>query len=130
MTDQDCRDTIARQWFQKAEDSFAEAVLLLREDRLVGCINRMYYSAFYAASAVIAKEGKTYGKHSAVRASLHRDFVKTNRLPQSSGKVYDKLFEDRQEGDYAPRTSFEREDVELLIGETRELLDSLKVLVD
>ena len=128
MTDQDYRDTIARGWLGKAEDAFASAEILLREQRLVGCVNRLYYAAFYAVSAALAKEGREYGKHSAVRAAFHRDYVKTARIPKDFGKTYDELFDDRQEGDYRPQTSFDRENLEQLLAETRKLLDSLQSL--
>ena len=126
MTDQDCRGIIARGWLEKAEESFAEATILFDAKRLIGCVNRLYYSAFYAVSAALALEGKEYGKHTAVRASLHRDFVKTGKVPRSLGKAYDELFEDRQEGDYSPCTSFNQEDISRLILETRSLIDLFK----
>jgi uncharacterized protein (UPF0332 family) len=129
MTDQNYRNIIARGWIQKAEDSFAEANILFDGKRMVGCINRLYYSAFYAVSAALAEEGKEYGKHTAVRSSLHRDFVKIGKVPLSVGKTFDELFDDRQEGDYKPSTSFKEEDISRLLSETRDLIDRFKKLI-
>jgi uncharacterized protein len=129
MTDQDCRNVIAHGWLDKAENSFAEAEILLREKHLVGCVNRLYYAAFYAVSAACAKDGKEYGKHSAVRASLHREFVNTGKVPRTCGITYDELFDDRQQGDYSPQTSFVQEDVARLLVETRTFLDYFILLV-
>jgi uncharacterized protein (UPF0332 family) len=89
----------------------------------------LYYAVFYAVSAVLANEGHEYGKHSAVRAALHRDFVKTNRVPVSCSETYDELFEDRQAGDYTPETFFALNDVSRLSIETRKFIDSFKALL-
>jgi hypothetical protein len=129
MTDQNYRDDISNTWVEKAEDAYAEAAVLFREKYLIGCVNRLYYSVFYAVSAAMAKEGKEYGKHSAVRASLHRDYVKTGRIPLDCGKTYDKLFEDRQQGDYTPSTSFEVKDIGLLLDGARAIIDAFKAIV-
>lgn len=129
MTDQELLATISRGWLEKAEDSYAEAILLFGGKRFVGCVNRLYYSVFYAVSAVLALERKEYGKHSAVRAALHRDFVKPGRVPISIGKTYDELFFDRQEGDYTPRTSFDENDIQRLLSEGRVFIDFFKGLI-
>ena len=61
-----------------------------------------------------------YGRHSAVRASLHRDFIKTGIASEEMGKLFDRLFYDRQKADYAAFTSFDpgivREEIEQFEG--------------
>jgi len=130
MTDQDFRDIIAKGWFEKAEDAYGTAEVLLRERRLIACVNRMYYAAFYAVSAILAKRGNEYGRHTAVRASLHRDFVKAGIVPKECGRTFDELFDDRQKGDYTPKTSFSEEEVFRLLKATRSFLDCFKSLLD
>jgi uncharacterized protein (UPF0332 family) len=129
MTDQDCRNIISRDWMEKSEATLNAAEILLREKMLVACVNRLYYAAFYAVSAALAKAGREYGKHTAVRAALHRDYVKSGQIPFNCGKTYDRLFDDRQEGDYAPKTSFKEEEIEQLLKETRTFLDLFKKII-
>ncbi|MBN1309112.1 MAG: HEPN domain-containing protein [Chitinispirillaceae bacterium] len=129
MTDQDYRNIIAHDWMEKSESALNAAEILLREHMLVACVNRLYYAAFYAVSAALAKAGREYGRHTAVRAALHRDYVKTALIPFDFGKTYDRLFDDRQEGDYAPKTSFKEEEIERLLEETRGFLDCFKRLI-
>ena len=38
--------------------------------------SRAYYAAFYAVSALLALGGRTFKKHSALEAAVHRDLVK------------------------------------------------------
>lgn len=130
MTDDTYPKIIARQWIRKAETALRTAEVLFREQLLVGCVNRMYYAAFYAVSAALAGAGKSYGKHTAVRAALHRDFVKSGIVPPACGKTYNRLFDDRQEGDYTPRTSFSKDETLELLNQTREFLDYFKKIVE
>ena len=74
--------------------------VLVDHHQYVACVNRLYYAAFYAFGAVLAQRGLSYGKHSTVRASMHRDFVKVGLLPSDSGMIYNRLFEWRQKADY------------------------------
>ena len=75
----------------------AEAVSTLDPD---SAASRAYYAAFYAVSARFVLEGKTFRKHSAVEAAVHRDLVKTGIWPTELGQGYSKLSETRSVGDY------------------------------
>ena len=129
MTDQENRSILAKSWMAKADEAFHAAECLLQERSLTGCVNRLYYAVFYAVSAVMANEGQEYGKHSAVRAALHRDFVKNHRIPVACSETYDELFEDRQAGDYTPETFFAFDDVTRLSVETRKFIYCFKALL-
>ena len=84
----------------KSNEANESATVLLERRQYAGCINRLYYAAFYALSAALAKRGLSYGKHAAVRASMHRDFVKIGLLSAEAGMIYNRLFEWRQKADY------------------------------
>ena len=62
--------------------------------------SRAYYAAFYAVSAYFALEGKTFTRHSAVEAAVHRDLVKAGVWPSELGTKYSRLAELRRRGDY------------------------------
>ena len=62
--------------------------------------SRAYYAAFYAVSALFALEDKEFGKHSQVRAAVHRDLVKAGRWPTERGEDYSFLLRLRETGDY------------------------------
>ncbi|MBD3321117.1 MAG: HEPN domain-containing protein [Chitinivibrionales bacterium] len=130
MTEGDYHAIIARQWMGKSRTALKTADVLFKEKLLVGCVNRLYYAVFYAVSAALAKQGKEYGKHTAIRAALHRDFVKPGLVPASCSKIYNRLFNDRQEGDYKPETTFKEDEIEELIDQTRQFLDLFQQLVE
>jgi len=78
----------------------AEYIMSISPD---AAASRAYYAAFYAVSALLALEGKSYKKHSAVESAVHRDLVKTGRWPESLGSDYSVLFDLRDKGDYGGR---------------------------
>lgn len=68
-------------------------------------------------------------KHSGVRATFHREFVKTSVLESRWGRFYDRLFEDRQEGDYIAFTEFAHEYVKDCITQCHEFHSVLHPLI-
>jgi hypothetical protein len=64
------------------------------------CASRAYYAAFYAVSALFAREDREFARHTAVRAAVHRDLVKEGRWSVSAGQDYSFLYQLRQTGDY------------------------------
>ena len=99
MSDQ-ATTILSQHWLDKSYEANESAAVLLEHRHYAACVNRLYYAAFYALSAALAKRGLSYGKHSAVRASMHRDFVKTGLLSAEAGMIYNRLFEWRQKADY------------------------------
>jgi uncharacterized protein (UPF0332 family) len=92
-------------------------------------MNRVYYAAFYAVSAALLDRRSSFKKHSGVRAAFHREFIKSGLMETAWGKFYDRLFEDRQEGDYLELVEFERDYVEAQLAQCREFHAHLRPLI-
>jgi uncharacterized protein (UPF0332 family) len=76
--------------------------------------------------AVLIKAGKTFRKHSEVRAILHRDYVKGKKLAVEWGKHYDWLFDNRQKADYRPLVDFDDDQVREIIEKSEGFLGVMK----
>jgi uncharacterized protein (UPF0332 family) len=87
-------------WWEKAESSLESARLEFEAGAYDFTINRLYYTAFYGVSAVLLEGKISFKKHSGVRAYFYREFIKERLIEVKWCRYYDKLFEDRQEGDY------------------------------
>jgi uncharacterized protein (UPF0332 family) len=129
MSDQQQRAEVIRYWWSLAEESLASARRELEVGVLQFAANRLYYCAFYAASAALLERQMQFTKHSGVRAAFHREFIKTRLLGVKWGKLYDQLFEDRQEADYVALTSFDRAYIESQLRGCAQLLEVLRPLV-
>jgi uncharacterized protein (UPF0332 family) len=63
-------------------------------------VSQAYYAAFYAVSARFALQDKSFSKHTALEAAVHRDLVKTGLWPVELGRHYSELLEQRWGSDY------------------------------
>lgn len=94
-------------WLEKASDALASAKLESAEGHLCFAVNRLYYACFYAVTALLLASGKQFARHSAVISEFNRTFVKTGKVDVAWSRLYQKLFDDRQESDYIPTAKFE-----------------------
>lgn len=120
---------LVQYWQDKSSEAFESATVLIEHHQYAACVNRLYYAAFYVFGAVLAQRGLSYGKHSAVRASMHRDFVKAGLLSSDSGMIYNRLFEWRQKADYEVLLKVDETMARDLYRQTERLLADLVKLI-
>jgi len=94
------QDNLIQYRLDRAQETYDEAVLMKREKHWNTCANRLYYSCFYAVLALLEKHGFSSSKHSGVKSFFNQHFVKTSKISKEQGKLYNNLFDARQEGDY------------------------------
>ncbi|MCK4625682.1 MAG: HEPN domain-containing protein [Phycisphaerae bacterium] len=87
--------------------------------------SRAYYAAFYAVSALFALEGKTFKKHSAVQAAVHRDLVKPGLWREHLGEGYTQLMKLRYTGDYGVGQHIMPEDAEEAVTTAAKILRAI-----
>jgi uncharacterized protein (UPF0332 family) len=92
-------------------------------------VNRLYYACFYGISALLVRDGLSSSKHAGVRSLFNRQYVKSGKIPKDLARIYNDLFERRQEGDYIDFVSFGESQVLPWIPETEELLSYVTKLV-
>ena len=89
----------ARREKQRASRALQTAAMLVTTDP-ESAVSRAYYAAFHAVTAVFALHGRSFTKHSTLRAAVHKDLVKTGEWSVELGKDYDLVISLRQTGDY------------------------------
>ena len=129
MINQEKRTAVVRYWLEKAEESMASARREFEADSLSFAMNRLYYAAFYAVSALLMAHKLSFKKHSGVRAAFHQRFIKTGLVDRKWGRLYDQLFEDRQEGDYVVFISFESDYVSTRLDQCAQFLEQIRPLL-
>lgn len=130
MSGSDHLEILVQYWLTKSEESLASAISELEAKRLFTCVRTSYYACFYALSAVLWNDGKAFKKHSAVRAALHRDYIKRGQIDPKWGRFYDIIFDSRQRGDYQPLTHFEYDQVQHLVDITQDFVQEIKRLIE
>ena len=113
----------------RAAETLEEARLMQRAAHWNACANRLYYAAFYAVSAVLVQDGHVASKHSGVKAMFNQHYIKPGIVAKENGRLYNRLFDLRQEGDYLDFVNLTAEDVEPLVERMAVFIDTLRTLV-
>lgn len=122
------REQMVQYWWEKGKKSLKSASREIEAGAYDFAINRIYYAVFYGVSAVLLERKKSFKKHSGVRTNFHREFIKEGLIEVKWGKFYDKLFEDRQEGDYTAFVDFDKDYVREQLKLCEEFLKEIKKL--
>ena len=114
---------------ERAEQAVDAARKLASDGYYDFAASRAYYSVFYAASALLLKEGLEFRKHSGVIAAIHQRFIKTGRLEKEYGKNLNWLFELRSIGDYGVTVHVPRADAELAISAAASFFERVRSII-
>ena len=85
---------------QRANETIEEADYNAKGGYYNAAVNRLYYSCYYAASALMLANNLETSTHRGIKTMLGLEFVKKGKLAPAYGRIYQQLFENRQSGDY------------------------------
>ncbi len=71
----------------------------------------------------------TSSKHTGVRSLFHQNFVKPGIVKIEYGHFYDKLFRNRQKGDYTDFIRYKIEEVTPWLEETKKFVDNIESII-
>jgi len=114
---------------KKAFESIAAAWSEYDSTRYTTAVRNLYYACFYALTAVLLKEGHIFKKHTAVKAALHKNLIKTGIVESGWGKFYNRIFDSRHEGDYQPLRIFQAEEVKLFLDQGAGFIKQMEKLL-
>lgn len=123
------REDLIKYRLEKAKSCLDEAKLLAEAKHWNTVANRLYYAAFYGINALFVKHQITGATHSGVKTNFHKEFIKTGILNIEFGRLYNNLFNKRQESDYQDFIDFDKDTIEPLIHKTSEFILHLEKLL-
>ena len=88
--------------------------------------SRAYYAAFHALTALFALRGQTFSKHSAIRAALHRDLIRSGEWSAEQGRAYDFLMDMRARGDYGGVMRVSEKDAKLSVENAVVIIEAVR----
>ena len=130
MNEAEAKKALIALWLENADDALHSAELELNGGHTNFALNRLYYACFYVVTALPLKEGKQFTRHSAVKSEFVRSHIQSGHMPAKWSKFYQKLFDDRQRGDYVARVRFPADDVSARLVEAREFVRLVRGLID
>ena len=95
----------------RAKETLESAEILLKENKLLSSVNRIYYAMFYSVVALLLTKGFSSAKHTGVLALFAREVVNKGIIKKDLGRFYSRMFERRQKGDYRDLVEFDKKDV-------------------
>ena len=110
----------------EADESREEAEILLERGKCRGALNRVYYSMFYAALALLASKNLSASKHSGAISLFNREFVKSGIVPPEIAKFLNIAFDFRNKSDYRDFVIPEEDSVRELLNESHNFITTIK----
>src|ERR1035437_4820064 len=124
------KDEYIKYRFQRAEGSLEDALILIENKKWNTAINRLYYSCFYAVIVLLLKNNIETRTHDGARTKFSNEFIQTGALDKKYGKLFSKLFDYRQKGDYGDLFDFDDKIVLPLVNQVKDFLTEIKKLIN
>lgn len=124
------REALVTLKVKKAHDTFDEVAVLIDNSLWGTTANRLYYACFYISSAFLLQHGFAAKTHNGLLGLLGLHFVSKGIISQEYNKLYRKLFELRQAGDYDDWVEITKEDIIPLVGPARQYINTLEKLIN
>ena len=125
LKDQD-RATLVVLGLEKSEKMLDAANWLIEEKHWSLAANRLYYALFHAIKALLTSDAHPIGTHRGAGNLFYLHYVKTGIFTLEENKVYARLQQLRDDGDYNCVIDVDKEDVEDFIEPTRALIEKIK----
>ena len=114
---------------QKAKETIAEISILIENKMWRNAANRLYYACFYAASALLINDSRQIRTHNGVKSVLSL-YNKENKIDKSLIKIYGRLFNMRQRGDYEDWVIIEDDDITPLLEPAEKFIAEIENLIN
>lgn len=113
---------------QRAYKTLDAAKTLASSGHWNGVASQLYYACFYAVLALLAKNNMDTYTHKGVKTMLSQHFIKSGLVETVWGKLYQKLFDNRNEADYEDFIDFDEEKVGEFIEDAEHFTGVITVL--
>jgi uncharacterized protein (UPF0332 family) len=119
------RNDIVTYRIERAYMALEQAKSNLQMGYLEITANRLYYAAYYAASALLIAHEIRVKSHEGCIGQFNLNFVKTGLVPIEMGKLFSTLFDMRITGDYSDRFDLTENDVIPNIRPTEDFINKV-----
>jgi len=115
---------------RKADRKLAAAERLLETGDWEDASSRSYYAVFHAISAVLWKDGKSFSSHAQTLGTFNRDYVRAGAFPEGFTRILNRLFKDRQKGDYDFLFPIEEQEARDDVRDAREVVRACSAFLE
>jgi uncharacterized protein (UPF0332 family) len=130
MLTDDERDALVKYRLEKAGETLVEASDCAKMNHWTLAANRLYYSAYYASSALLIQNGVVAKSHEGVIGMIGQNFVVKGIILKDEAKLLARLQNMRKTGDYDDFIEWHQEEVEPLFEKVENYINKIKTLVE
>jgi uncharacterized protein (UPF0332 family) len=115
----------------QADESLVEARLLVQQDMRLGAMDRIYFTMFYCACALLASKefGPSRPALGGIAAKFHREFIKTGLVPQEIGDRFKRATQLHHDADLGSKTPPDAERLQDLLVDADSFLTTTKLFL-
>lgn len=110
----------------KSFGNLDEAIYLFNGKMYDAAVNRSYYAFFHAAEAILFSKGVFAKSHKGIHNLFFTHFVKTEIFDKKFSTIFSSLSDKRNQVDYDFEETFNKEETELIIEQTKDFLKEVK----
>ncbi len=129
MINADERNSLMNYRLEQARETIELAEFLIESNKLVVAVNRIYYGLFYAVTALAVKYGYDTSKHGQLIGWFNREFIATNKIDKSYGRILRIAYQNRTKGDYDAFVNFTREEVVSMHSDMKDFINEIDRLI-
>ncbi len=104
-------ENLIRSRINRSSETFMEADTLMQNGFWNATVNRIYYSCYYAVSALLLLKNIETNSHKGIRQMFGLHFVQSGLVSKEDGRFFSDLYDRRQTGDYDDFVSYDEETV-------------------
>jgi uncharacterized protein (UPF0332 family) len=123
------KEDIVSYRLNRAKDTLDDALILAEKNKWNSTINRLYYAAYYAVTALLLQSDLRATTHNGVKSSFSEHYIKTSLISKELGRIYSQLFTWRQKGDYDDLFDFERDKVLPYFEPVKQLIEAIEKII-
>jgi uncharacterized protein (UPF0332 family) len=91
--------------------------------------NRLYYACFYAILALLASIDITVKSHKTAKSLLGLHFIQTGLIETKYGRMFNNLFDLRQDSDYSDMFLVEISEIQIFVSEAKMFIEIVEKLL-
>lgn len=110
----------------KSKDTLKIAKKLFEQGYYSDSISRVYYAVFHSLQAILLTIGLSFSKHSGIIGSFNKEFIHKEIFPKNFHKIIERLFKDRQIGDYEYEEDLNFDDAKQDIDDAENIIMSIE----
>ena len=113
----------------QANESLNEARLLVGQKMCRGAVDRVYFTMFYCACAMLATKEFGPSRDGNVAAKFHREFIRTGLIPAEFGKRFKQATQLHQDADVGAQPPPDCERLKELMADAESFLTTTKLFL-